>query len=95
MAVQAPGPAGAGCDTLEALLHRSACRRLLTVLPLPARACLQGAVITQCFPSYYYAVHETGHRLGFRHANMYRLTGGSAAPVDPLGLGETTTSGYT
>ncbi|KAL4855201.1 Calponin y domain-containing protein [Chlorella vulgaris] len=54
-----------------------------------------GAVITQCFPSYYYAVHETGHRLGFRHANMYRLTGGSAAPVDPLGPGETTTSGYT
>lgn len=44
---------------------------LLAVLPggVPP----QGAVITQCYPTMYYAVHETGHRLGFRHANMYRL----------------------
>jgi len=34
---------------------------------------VQGAVVTQCYPTYYYAVHETGHRMGFRHANMYRL----------------------
>ncbi|KAL4443898.1 hypothetical protein ABPG75_011635 [Micractinium tetrahymenae] len=54
-----------------------------------------GAVVTQCYPTMYYAVHETGHRLGFRHANMYRLLPGStSAPVDPLGPGETTTSGY-
>ncbi|KAL4449525.1 hypothetical protein ABPG77_007169 [Micractinium sp. CCAP 211/92] len=54
-----------------------------------------GAVVTQCYPTMYYAVHETGHRLGFRHANMYRLQPGSAsAPVDPLGPGETTTDGY-
>jgi hypothetical protein len=57
---------------------------------------MQGAVITQCFPTFYYAVHETGHRLGFRHANMYRLaSGGTAAPTEPLGAGYTTTSGYT
>ncbi len=42
-----------------------------------ARVCalsraLQGAVVTQCFPTFYYAVHETGHRMGFRHANMYK-----------------------
>lgn len=38
---------------------------------LPVRLS-QGAVITQCFPTHYYAVHETGHRMGFRHANVYQ-----------------------
>jgi hypothetical protein len=93
VAVQAPGL----CHTwgIIALLSLQVLADCGLPLCLPARACLQGAVITQCFPSYYYAVHETGHRLGFRHANMYRLAGAAAAPVDPLGPGATTTSGYT
>lgn len=77
----------------------AACSRR-TELPSVAhpRLAQQGAFITQCVPSYYYAVHETGHRLGFRHANMYRLAEGrgrqAPAPTDPLGPGETTAAGY-
>ena len=41
-------------------------------LPTVLAWLVQGGVITQCFPSFYYAVHETGHRMGFRHANMYK-----------------------
>ena len=55
---------------------------------------LQGSTITECYATYYYAVHETGHRMGFHHANMYRLEEGSTAPADPLGPGTITTDGY-
>lgn len=55
---------------------------------------LQNAIITSCYPTLYYSVHETGHRLGFRHANMYKLDAALAAPADPLGPGALTTTGY-
>ena len=47
-----------------------------------------GATITKCFASMYYAVHETGHRLGFRHGQLWKLRAGHAVPADPLGPGE-------
>ena len=56
---------------------------------------LQGAVITDCYATSYYSVHETGHRLGFVHANMYRLDNATAAPADPAGPGQVTSVGYT
>ena len=57
---------------------------------------LQGAVITECYATSYYSVHETGHRLGFFHANMYQLLGdATAAPADPAGPGHVTPQGYT
>lgn len=59
-------------------LTRGLLAALKAVHRVPNRSCrhpgpnLQGAVITQCYPTHYYAVHETGHRMGFRHANMYQ-----------------------
>lgn len=46
-----------------------------------------GAIITTCFAQFYYAVHETGHRIGFKHTNPYKLDSAVAAPADPLGPG--------
>jgi hypothetical protein len=42
----------------------------------------------------YYAVHETGHRLGFHHGNVYRLAQAAAAPTDPLGAGTFESESY-
>lgn len=33
----------------------------------------KNAVIANCYASLYYAMHEFGHRLGFRHAHVYQL----------------------
>lgn len=46
------------------------------------------ATITNCFASMYYAVHETGHRLGFRHGSLWQLAAGHAVPANPLGAGQ-------
>ncbi|KAL4549650.1 hypothetical protein Ndes2526B_g04649 [Nannochloris sp. 'desiccata'] len=43
------------------------------------------ATITKCFASMYYSVHETGHRLGFKHGQLLKLPAGHAVPADPLG----------
>ena len=69
VAVLAKEGPGGWVDTLEHAACSGSRSRFTLSCHLPVR---QGAVITQCFPTYYYAVHETGHRLGFRHANMYR-----------------------
>ena len=57
-----------------------------------------GASITKCYMSMYYGVHETGHRLGFRHGTLWKLNGdGSGAafnpPVNPLGTSSNGISG--
>lgn len=57
-----------------------------------------GAVIAQCYATAYYSIHEIGHRLGFKHANIYKLKDSGVenhAPVDPLSpLGEISSAGY-
>lgn len=52
------------------------------------------AHITTCYPSMYYSVHETGHRLGFKHSNIYKLDSATAAPSDPLGPGSFVNDAY-
>ncbi len=42
------------------------------------------ATITKCFASLYYSVHETGHRLGFKHGQLLKLPAAHAVPSDPL-----------
>ncbi len=51
-------------------------------------------MITQCYASMYYSLHETGHRLGFNHANIYRLSNATQAPADPIGEGIISAEGY-
>lgn len=53
-----------------------------------------GAVITQCYATHYYAQHETGHRMGFHHVDLYTLDDARAAPADPLGPGAIAAGGY-
>jgi len=43
------------------------------------------ATITKCWLSMYYSIHETGHRLGFKHGKLLKLPAGHAVPADPLG----------
>jgi hypothetical protein len=43
------------------------------------------ATITKCFASMYYSIHETGHRLGFKHGQLLKLPAGHSVPADPLG----------
>jgi hypothetical protein len=49
------------------------------------------ATITKCFASMYYSVHETGHRLGFKHGQLLILPAGHAVPADPLGASDSAT----
>lgn len=61
-----------------------------TVMMCPCLSCP-----VQCYASMYYSVHETGHRLGFKHANMYQLNEARAAPANPLGPGQFVAASYT
>ena len=53
-----------------------------------------GATVTKCFASMYYIVHETGHRLGFKHGQLWKLQNGHAAPAGPAAtvVGEDSTA---
>ncbi|KDD74286.1 hypothetical protein H632_c1430p0, partial [Helicosporidium sp. ATCC 50920] len=54
----------------------------------------KGIVLTQCHASMYYAVHETGHRLGFRHSDVFVLNNALGGPHSPLETGKLATTGY-